>query len=287
MPRSAALSDGKRGALCGLFAAALFGVSAPLSKLLLGSISAQLLAGLLYLGAGLALSGYGFLQRERREAALRSSDLPLLTGIVVCGGVLGPLFMLLGLTRVSAVTGSLLLNLEAPLTMLLAVLLFREHLGRRAALAAGMIVLGAALLKLEFGTVTVDAGGVLLIALGCACWGLDNNLTQRLSTRDPWSIVRVKTLAAGSVNLVLGLCWGGKLPGLAPLGAALLLGSLSYGLSVVLDAYALRFVGAAREAAYFATAPFLGALLSAPLLGDRLRWLDGAAMFTMGIGVVL
>jgi drug/metabolite transporter (DMT)-like permease len=276
-----------RGAAYGLLAAALFGLSAPLAKRLLGVVGPQVLAGLLYLGAGLGLSLWRALRPAPSEAPLKRQDLPALAGVVLAGGVLGPLLLLVGLERVSGVVGSLLLNLEGPLTVLLAVCLFGEHLGRYGAAAAALILAGAALLKLSFGAAVVDARGMLAVGLACLCWAIDNNLTQRLSLRDPFAIVRIKTLAAGSFNLALGLALGGRLPGPAACAAALVLGLVSYGGSVVLDAYALRLVGAAREAAYFATAPFVGALSSVLLLGERLRASDGWAMLAMGLGVVL
>ena len=277
-----------RGAALGVAAAALFGLSAPLAKLLLGSVAPVLLAGMLYLGAALGLWGLRLLRRPSKEAGLSRADIPKLVGVVVAGGLLGPVLMLLGLQRVTALTGSLLLNLEAPFTVLLAVVVFKEHLGRYAAAAAGFILAGALVLKLEPGALGADTAGVVLLAAACLCWGIDNNLTQRLSLKDPFAIVRVKTLAAGSVNTLLGFAVGGAvLPPLSIAGAVLLVGCLGYGVSVVLDAFALRLVGAAREAAYFATAPFLGALASLPLFGDSLRWFDGLAMLFMAAGVVL
>jgi drug/metabolite transporter (DMT)-like permease len=284
---SSSRSQQFRGAAFGLGAAALFGLSAPTAKLLLADVSPVLLAGLLYLGAAVGLWVHRAIVPQTREAALRRTDLPKLASVVLAGGVAGPVLMLFGLARVSGLTGSLLLNLEAPFTMLLAVLVFREHLGRHGLTAVALILTGALVLKLEPGTLRADTLGVILLAAACACWALDNNLTQRLSLRDPFAIVRVKTLAAGLANTVVGL-WlvRSALPSGRYVAAALVLGSLSYGLSVVLDAYALRLVGAAREAAYFATAPFVGALASLVLLGEVLRPFDVLAMFVMVLGVV-
>jgi drug/metabolite transporter (DMT)-like permease len=271
-----------------LSAAALFGLSTPLAKVLLGSVSPVLLAGLLYLGAAAGLWLRLLTRRPTSEASLTPNDIPNLAGVVVMGGILGPLLMLSGLDRVTALAGSLLLNLEAPLTVLIAVAVFHEHLGRHAAAAAALIVGGALILKLEPGKVGADAVGVALLAGACFCWALDNNLTQRLSLRDPFAVVRVKTLAAGVFNTALGLVVsGGQVPKARYVAGAMLLGSISYGISVVLDAYALRLVGAAREAAYFATAPFVGALASLVLLRDSLRWFDAVAMVLMGVGVAL
>ena len=276
-----------RGALCGLAAAALFGMSAPLSKVLLFSIQPVLLAGLLYLGAAMGLWLRRALVPARAEAQLQARDRPKLAIVVLAGGVVAPILMLLGLGRVTALTGSLLLNLEAPLTVLLALSVFGEHLGRDGIIACGLIVLGAVLLKLHPGALGADAWGVALLAAACACWALDNNLTQRLSGSDPFALVRVKTLAAGSVNTALGLYLSrGSLPAAAHVSGALLLGSLSYGVSVVLDAYALRWVGAAREAAYFGTAPFAGALIAILWLREPLHTRDMLAMLAMALGVL-
>lgn len=277
-----------RGAAFGLGAAALFGLSAPVAKVLLDGVSPVLLAGLLYLGAASGLWLHRAVRPATDEARLGRADLPKLALVVVAGGIFGPVLMLFGLQRVTALTGSLLLNLEAPFTVLLAVALFREHLGRYAAGAAAFILGGAVVLELEPGSLGADTTGVLLLAAACLCWALDNNLTQRLSLRDPFAIARVKTLVAGATNLLLGLVvTQGTLPDANYCAGALALGSVSYGVSLVLDGYALRLVGAAREAAYFATAPFVGALASVLLLGDSLRWHDLVAMVSMAFGVAL
>ncbi len=282
------MNDRARGAAFGLLAAALFGLSAPLAKLLLAGVPPVLLAGLLYLGAAAGLWSHRALRPATSEAALTRADAPALAGVLAAGGVIAPVLMLLGLQRVTGLAGSLLLNLEAPFTMLLAVVVFREHLGGSGLGAAVFILAGACVLKLEPGALAADTAGVLLLAGACACWALDNNLTQRLSLRDPFAIVRIKTLGAGVTNTTIGLVLaGGQIPGGRHLACALLLGALSYGVSVVLDAYALRLVGAAREAAYFATAPFIGALASVILLGNAPRWSESAAMASMVVGVVL
>jgi drug/metabolite transporter (DMT)-like permease len=295
----------RRGALRGLAAAALFGASAPLAKRLLPGVSPAMLAGLLYGGAGLALTGWGLARRRRAsagapspEAALRRTDLPALAAIVILGGVVGPICMLWGLGRLSAVSGALLLNLESPLTALLAVLLFREHLGWRSALAILVIVGAAALLGAADPPSGAGAGAgagerphlalpALAVGAACLAWAIDNNLTQRLSVRDPIAVVRIKALGAAGCNLALALATGSPAPHFGLLAAALAVGAASYGVSVVLDFQALRILGAAREAAYFATAPFAGALLAIPLLGQRPGQRELVAAVVMAAGVAL
>jgi drug/metabolite transporter (DMT)-like permease len=196
--------------------------------------------------------------------------------------------MLIGLGRLSALASSLLLNLEAPFTALLAVWIFREHLGARALGSLGLVVSGAALLAWRPGALEPDVLGVLAIAGACLCWALDNNLTQRLSARDPVALARIKTLGAGGCSLLLALATGQRFSSdPAVLLGALVLGAFAYGLSIVLATHALRLLGAAREAALFATGPFVGALLSIPLLGDRPRLTDAASGLLMAAGVAL
>jgi len=281
-----------KGSLFGLAAAALFGVSTPLAKLLLPGTGPLALASLLYLGAGLGLVVYGAAvravsRRPSHEASLRREDLPIIAGIVLAGGVLAPVLMLDGLSRISAVSASLLLNLEAPFTILLALIVFGEHLGVRAGLACLLVLAGAVALTYQPGEWRVGTLGAFEIAGACLLWGLDNNLTQRLSLRDPVAIVTVKALGAGTCTLFLAWAASAPWPGFGAISAAGAVGAVCYGLSLVLDTYALRLLGAAREAAWFSTAPFAGALGAVALLGERLRPADLAAMALMVAGAVL
>ncbi|MFZ2491195.1 MAG: DMT family transporter [Thermoanaerobaculia bacterium] len=277
------------GATYGIAAAMLFGLSAPVSKRLLLDVPPLMLAALLYVGAaiGLVIAAPFAPRRERREAPVRRTDVPLLAGIVITGGILGPLLMLLGLQRVSGLAGSLLLNLEAVFTMLVALLVFREHLSRRELAGAALVVGGAAVLGFAPGELRAQLLGVACIALACLSWAFDNNWTQRLSLKDPFAVVRIKTLGAGTCMLVLALLLGQRMPRPSIVIAALVLGVFSYGVSILLDAYALRHIGAAREAAFFATAPFMGALAAVPILGERPRAMDLVALSAMAVGVAV
>lgn len=278
-------SSPRRGVLFGLAAAVSFGVSAPLAKRLLDDIRPQMLAGLLYLGAFLALSVQ--FRPSPSEARLRRTDAPRMAAMITAGGVIAPVLLLLGLDRVSGVAGSLMLNVEGPLTILLGLALFHEHLSRRALAGAGVVFSGATLLGLGTGDTHADWVGILLIAAACAAWALDNNLTQSLTIRDPRSVVRVKAGVAGTVNVLLAFVIGERLPVASVLGAALLLGAVSYGLSVFLDALALRSLGAAREAAVFAVAPFAGALLAPVVLPESISLRDFVAGVLMAFGIAL
>lgn len=284
------------GAVYGLSAAVLFGVTTPLLKLFLPVYDLLPVAGLLYVGAGLGLglfeiilSSTGFSAPSQAETPIQKGDIGLLLGIILTGGILGPLLMLYGLERIPGVVGSLLLNLEAPLTITLAVTLFREHMGKREVGAAMCIFVGAGLLSYGPGAVYYDWLGVISISGACLCWAVDNNLTQRLSLRSPLSVARIKGLSAGGFSLGLSWMVGYDFPDMTAIGLIMVVGFVGYGVSVVLDIYALRILGAAREAAFFATAPFVGALAAVPILGEHwglAEYLAGAAM-AIGVGFLL
>ena len=281
------------GPMLVLGSAFLFGASTPIAKLLLGITDPLLLAGLLYLGsgAGLALVATGgrSLGLGRSEAPLRAPDLPWFGAVVLFGGVLGPALLMWGLTRTPASTGALLLNTEGLATMAIAWLVFRENVDRRIFLGAMAILAGAVVLSWPQ---TAGAGpqlswGNVLIVLACVSWGIDNNLTRKLSAADPLQITMIKGLAAGTVNFALALARGAPLPGLTTLAAAAAVGFFGYGVSLVLFVLGLRHLGAARTGAYFSTAPFIGAALALPLFGEApTLTLIGAALL-MGVGVYL
>jgi drug/metabolite transporter (DMT)-like permease len=282
----------RRGFLLGLGAAVSFGVSAPLSKRLLDDVSPELLAGLLYLGALFALLALRPLRarargRGGREARLQRADVPRLAGLVVAGGIVAPVLLLLGLERTTGSAGSLLLNLEGPLTAIVAIVWFREHLSRHAFGGTVLIFAAAVALSWSMPGTSRDLTGALFIAAACALWAVDNNLTQSLTLRDPVSVVTVKATAASVVNISLACVIGARAPAAGAVVGALVVGAIAYGLSIVLDAYALRLLGAAREAAIFATAPFVGAAVAVPLLDETLGWRAGCAAIVMAVGVAL
>ncbi len=176
---------------------------------------------------------------------------------------------MLGLARTSAASGSLMLNLEGLATMGVAWVVFRENVDRRLLLGAASILAGAFVLSWQGQGLRLDEGGVL-IGAACLAWGVDNNLTRKLSSADPVVIALIKGLVAGGVNLILALMLGARLPSFGAIGAALVVGFFGVGLSLVLFVLGLRHLGSARTGAYFSLAPFLGALIAIVLLGEPL-----------------
>ncbi len=277
----------RTGILLALLSAVLFGASTPLAKLLLGAVSPWMMAGLLYLGAGLGLASIHasrtMLRRPATEAPLRRADLPWLGLVILSGGLAGPLLLMFGLSHTGAASASLLLNLEGLATMGIAWVAFRENVDRRLLLGAFAILAGAGLLSWQ-GRASLDFGAAL-IAGACICWGIDNNLTRKLSSADPVQIAMLKGLVAGAVNVALALAAGGHFPAPGLLVTAGLVGFLGYGVSLVLFVLALRHLGTARTGAYFSLAPFVGAMIAVTFLGEPLsaRLLVSGALMGLGL----
>ena len=274
-----------------LAAAALFGASTPLAKLLVGSVSPVMLAGLLYLGSGIGLLAWFLLRRLRtgrtaHEAVLTRRDVPWLAGAILAGGVVGPVLLMLGLTHTPAASASLLLNLEGVFTAALAWFVFRENFDRRIALGMAAIVAGGVLLSWpgETGGTSLWA---LAIAGACLAWAIDNNLTRKIAAGDPVQIAGLKGLVAGLINTGIALALGHAFPGAATVVAAGIVGVLGYGISLALFVLALRHLGSARTGAYFSTAPFIGAALSFVLLRETPGPLFWGAAGLMAAGVWL
>jgi drug/metabolite transporter (DMT)-like permease len=283
-------SFSRYGAIVALVSAALFGASTPLAKTLLGQVSPWLLAGLLYLGAGTGLAIVFFVRRfghPSSEAPLRRSDWPWLAAVTLAGGVVGPVFLMVGLSTTPASTSALLLNLEGLFTLTIAWTVFRENVDRRIVLGAGAILAGALLLSWDRGGLLSVTWGMLWIVAACLAWAIDNNLTRKLSSADPVQITIIKGLAAGTVNIALATMLGTSWPDVpAAIGAALV-GFFGYGVSLVLFVLALRHVGTARTGAYFSSAPFIGAAIAVILLKEPVTSELIAATLLMGLGLYL
>ncbi|MEP7068790.1 MAG: EamA family transporter [Usitatibacter sp.] len=272
-----------------LAAAALFGGSTPFVKMLVGDISPVLLAGLLYLGSGLGLAAIRVARDKGWSSpSLPQSEWPWLAGAVISGGVVGPILLMWGLARAAATTTSLLLNLEAVFTALIAWIVFKENAGARIVSGMALIVAGGLVLSWSPAPLShADWLGPLAIAGACLCWAIDNNLTRKVSASDAFFIASVKGLVAGCVNIGAAMALGAMLPSWPAGLSAMAIGLASYGLSLVLFVVALRGLGTARTGAYFSVAPFVGALLSIVVLGEAPVLQFWIASAFMGLGVWL
>ena len=272
-----------------LGAAFLFGASTPLAKQFVGNLSPVLLAGLLYLGSGIGLILVRFIRdRGWANPGLLRQEWPWLLASIGFGGVLAPVLFMFGLMQATAASASLLLNLEAVFTAVLAWVVFKENTDRRIVFGMLLIVIGGIVLSWpERGAVQQSGLSVLAIVGACLCWAIDNNVTRKVSASDSLFIAGSKGLVAGVINTSLALIVGASMPMVSQTSMILLIGFLGYAISLVLFVLALRGLGTARTGAYFSTAPFIGALIAIVFFHETTSMLFWMAAVLMGGGVYL
>lgn len=275
-----------------VLAAFLFGASAPLAKLLLGEIDPIPLASFLYLGSGIGLLLYRLVRRSHKgypgvEAKINRNEIKWLIGAVIAGGVLAPIVLMFSLRNTPAATASLLLNFEGAATTLIAVIAFKESIGKRIWFAVALITTASVLLTWNFTGEWGLSIGALGVLTACILWGVDNNFTRNISAKDPLITVTIKGIGAGCFSMILAFLTQSSFPGLKIIVEAMLLGFFSYGLSVVLFIFAMRNLGASRTSAFFGTAPFVGTLLSFVLFREIPNIFFYCALPVMIIGTIL
>jgi len=273
------------GITAALGAALLFGASTPLAKMLLHDVGPWLLAGLFYLGSGLGLTLWRVLTRAA-PVHLARAEAGWLAGAILSGGVVGPVLLMFGLTGMPASGASLLLNAEGVLTALLAWVVFKENFDRR--IAFGMAAIAAGAVVLSWPGEAQFSGALPAVAIlgACLAWGIDNNLTRKVSLADATWIAAVKGMVAGSVNLALAFLLGDRFPDWLTTVSAMGVGLLAYGVSLVLFVIGMRHLGTARSGAYFSVAPFFGAVL-ALATGEPLTIRLTVAGALMAVGIWL
>ena len=273
-----------------MLAAALYALNSPLSKLLLDFIPPVIMAGLLYIGAGIGMGTVSFIKKATKipssEASLTKKDLPYTLAMIILD-IAAPIFLMLGLNATSAANASLLNNFEIVATALIALVIFKEKISPRLWAGIIFVTLSCALLSFENLTSFSFSYGSLFILLATLCWGIENNCTRKLSDKDPMQIVTIKGIFSGLGSLAIGLCVGERIDKIWGVFAVLLVGFVAYGLSIFFYVHAQRSLGAARTSAYYAIAPFIGVLLSLIIFSDLPKFTFYIALALMAVGAFL
>ena len=282
--------DIKHGIFLAVLAAGLYALNSPFSKLLLTFLPSTLMAGFLYLGAGLGMVILFLLRRTAshpaNEASLTQKDLPYTIAMIVLD-IAAPICLLLGLSRTTAANASLLNNFEIVATAVIALIIFKEAISPRLFLGILFVTASCALLSVDDLSGLQFNSGSLFVLLACICWGIENNCTRKLSSKDPLQIVMIKGIFSGTGSLAIGLLCGERILHLWTIPVVLLLGFVAYGLSIYFYVYAQRVLGAARTSAYYAVAPFIGVFLSLLIFRELPGILFAAALLLMIIGAWL
>ena len=278
------------GIALALLAAALYAINSPFSKLLLEYMPSTLMAGFLYLGAGLGMGAIALFRRVRRsestEEKITRADMPYTIAMIVLD-IAAPIFLLLGLSYTSAANASLLNNFEIVATALIALMIFKERISPRLWMGIIFVVCSCVLLSFEDASSVRFSSGSFFILLACVCWGIENNCTRKLSSKDPLEIVLLKGIFSGLGSIVIGFAIGEKITHPWSIIAVLLVGCVAYGFSIFVYVYAQRLLGAARTSAYYAVAPFIGVLLSLLIFREIPPYTFFLALALMAVGAWL
>lgn len=283
-------NSAKTGILLAILAAALYALNSPLSKLLLDFVPPTLMAGFLYLGAGLGMGVIALIRKtkktEKSEAKLTKKEFPYTVAMVILD-IAAPICLLIGLHATTAANASLLNNFEIVATSIIALMVFKERISPRLWFGILFVTLSCALLSFEDLSSLQFSFGSLFILLACVCWGFENNCTRKISSKDPMQIVLLKGIFSGLGSVIIGLCLGEKITTLWSVIAVLCVGFVAYGLSIFFYVYAQRLLGAARTSAYYAIAPFIGTLLSLVIFGELPPYTYFVALVLMAVGAWL
>ena len=271
-----------------LAAAAFYAVNIPVSKILLRVVGPTMMAALMYLGAGIGIGIISLFGKKRRAQTekLTKKDLPFVIGMILLD-IAAPIFLMLGVSIGSSANASLLGNFEIVATTVIAMVFFGEIVSKRLWAAIALITLSSILLSFEGTDSFKFSYGSLFVLLAAVCWGFENNCTRNISSKSTYEIVVLKGVFSGLGSLLIAVVRQEAFPGLKYVMAALLLGFVAYGLSIFLYVRAQNILGAAKTSAYYAIAPFVGALFSFVLLREQLSWIYFAALLIMIAGSLL
>lgn len=255
----------KKGIAFAILAAALYAINAPFSKILLEFMPPTLMAGFLYVGAGIGMIFIALMRKikkyEAKELKLTKSELPYTIAMIVLD-IAAPICLLFGLNSTTAANASLLNNFEIVATAIIALMVFKEKIGTRLWFGIFFVTLSCGILSFEDVSSLRFSYGSLFVLLATICWGFENNCTRKISSKDPLQIVLLKGIFSGIGSLIIGLFIGEQIEALWSIVAVLCVGFVAYGLSIYFYVYAQRLLGAARTSAYYAVAPFIAAILS-------------------------
>lgn len=280
----------KRGIMLAILAATLYAINSPLSKIMLNFMSPTLMAGFLYLGAGLGMGAIALVRKVKGssngEQKLTKAELPFVIGMILLD-IAAPICLLVGLNATTAANASLLNNFEIVATAIIALFVFKEQISARLWVGILFVTLSCAFLSFEDFSSLQFSFGSLFILLACICWGFENNCTRKISSKDPLQIVLLKGVFSGLGSLIIGFILGERVTVLWSVFAVLGIGFVAYGLSIFFYVHAQRLLGAARTSAYYAIAPFIGTLLSLAIFLQLPSYTYYIALALMAIGAWL
>ncbi len=280
----------KKGIVLAVIAAAFYAINAPVSKVLLDYMPPTLMAGFLYVGAGVGMGVIALVRKatnmKNTEATFSRSNIPYIIAMILLD-IAAPICLMFGLSSTSAASASLLNNFEIVATALIALLVFKERISLRLWFGILFITLSCAILSFDDWSGLQFSFGSLFVLIACVLWGVENNCTRKISSKDPLQIVLLKGIFSGIGSIAVGFVIGEQITVVWSVFAVLGVGFVAYGLSIFFYVYAQRTLGAARTSAYYAIAPFIGTALSLVIFREIPHYTYFIALVLMLVGAWL
>lgn len=273
-----------------ILAAALYAVNIPASKLLLESVDPTMMAGFLYLGAGIGMLIYGLIKsalgKGNKKESLTRKELPYTIAMVILD-IIAPILLMIGISKTNSANVSLLNNFEIVATSIIALVIFKEVVSKKLWIAIILVTAASVILSFEGDGAFVFNNGSLFVLGACVCWGFENNCTKMISNKSSEEIVVIKGCFSGLGSLIIALTVGESIPEIKWILSVMLLGFIAYGLSINFYIMAQKDLGAAKTSAYYSIAPFLGVAFSMLFLGERPEMQFYAALVIMIVSTVI
>lgn len=266
------IKNGIRASIFAILAAALYAINIPLAKLMLNHIHPTMMAAFLYMGAGIGMLAYSFIHKavvkEQQKEPLTRKELPYTIAMIVLD-ILAPILLMIGISKTNSANVSLLNNFEIVATSIIALFIFKESITKKLWLAISLVTIASVILSFEGMGAFVFNEGSWFVLGACVCWGFENNCTKMISNKSSEDIVIIKGCFSGVGSLLVAIVLGEAFPAFIWLVAVLVLGFVSYGLSINFYIMAQNNLGAAKTSAYYSIAPFLGVAFSLLFVGEK------------------
>ncbi len=251
----------EQGFVFAIASAIFFSFNVPISKILLDFVSPYWLASLLYFGAGLGTLFYYQFTKKKTTTHGKVSNQTFWYGLMIILDIFAPIFFLIGVKETNGSLVGLLSNAELIFTLMIALLFFREKLSRFSWIASILIVFGLIIANYQGMSIQYEIGSLWII-LGTLFWGLENNVSKKLSFGNPLFVVIFKGIGTGIGTLIIAFILNEVAPTFLYLMFSFVAGFLIYGLSLIFYVNAQRSQGAAKVQLIQSFAPILGGILS-------------------------
>lgn len=274
----------RKGLLFAFLSSFLYDLNVPVSKYSLKTLSTNEILFLLYFGSavGLVLLML-FNKKQKFSLKPQKGESIFIIGVIIFD-ILAALFIVESLKYIDASTVSLISILEISFTIVISHFIFKTQISKNLIIAVILVSIGGILLSFDSSTEFKLSIASMLTVFATACWGLENNLTAKVSDKNPLLLVFYKCFAVAIFNLLFILNinifelfinnW-----------YLLVIGFFTYGISILYYVYAINYIGISKTSIVFSFSPVFGALISLILFKEKITIYFVISLILMLMGI--